>query len=311
MVDKDNIWARNRSSNGSPINIPGRGGDRNEGISSLATNSFTSFPEGGKFGESNDDSKKLTSFYNKFRNITSAASNAVNSVWKLESNGEEDGTDRAYDDSTYSYNNPDISGQSPFTGARAAAAAAEVENKHTNNISHGSPIGRSGNNNNNPLSTSPLRYINDPNNNLMYPRHQLASQSVAGVTSWDEDERKFTVAESSSSGTNGSSGQGLPKLSRTVSGNTSYSYNFGEHLPGYSVDREPSSDSESISSASGYMLSKLDTPSKVPAPIRTAGLGKEFWMKDENATECFKCGKQFSGKLASFCYNIMRCFFIN
>jgi hypothetical protein len=30
--------------------------------------------------------------------------------------------------------------------------------------------------------------------------------------------------------------------------------------------------------------------------LKPGGLGKEFWMKDENANECFRCGKVFTGK---------------
>lgn len=268
MGDRDNIWARDRSVNGTPINIPGRGNG----------STFTSFPED-RFNEPGGDPKTMTSFYNKFRSITSAASNAMQSVLKA---------DTMADDEAHA---EDATGQSPFSGARAAAVAGSPSSPV--NTHHQLPDADS-------LSTSPLRYIHGPNN-ILSPHQHKASPTVAGITSWDEDERRFTMqpAESSSSG---KSYTGLerqpPRLSRTESANTTYSYNPRDHLPGYTMERDPSSDSESITSGSGardLIMTKID-PAKIPGPLRAGGLGKEFWMKDENATECFKCGRQFTGK---------------
>lgn len=60
------------------------------------------------------------------------------------------------------------------------------------------------------------------------------------------------------------------------------------------TDREVSSDTESIvSTARNYFLARVD---RRPAPLKSGGLGKEFWMKDENATECFGCSATFTSK---------------
>lgn len=63
----------------------------------------------------------------------------------------------------------------------------------------------------------------------------------------------------------------------------------------YSVkDGDRDSDTESIiSNARNYFISRVD---RRPAPLKSGGLGKEFWMKDENATECFGCSTTFTSK---------------
>lgn len=63
------------------------------------------------------------------------------------------------------------------------------------------------------------------------------------------------------------------------------------HLPGY-IDRDGSSDSESIVSTADSLP---EAPERTSL-LRAGGLEKQFWMKDENATECFSCGKAFSSE---------------
>lgn len=61
------------------------------------------------------------------------------------------------------------------------------------------------------------------------------------------------------------------------------------------MERENSSDAESIYSTSvpQYFNSRVD---RRPAPLKNGGLGKEYWMKDEHATECFGCTAKFTSK---------------
>lgn len=67
-----------------------------------------------------------------------------------------------------------------------------------------------------------------------------------------------------------------------------------DNFSGNTVDRDASSDTESIvSTARNYFISRVD---RRPAPLKSGGLGKEFWMKDENATECFGCSTTFTSK---------------
>lgn len=71
-------------------------------------------------------------------------------------------------------------------------------------------------------------------------------------------------------------------------------YSTSRDLSGNTPDREGSSDTESIvSTARHYFISRVN---RRPAPLKSGGLGKEFWMKDENATECFGCSTTFTSK---------------
>lgn len=75
-----------------------------------------------------------------------------------------------------------------------------------------------------------------------------------------------------------------------------------DNLSGNTPDRDGSSDTESIvSTARHYFISRVD---RRPAPLKSGGLGKEFWMKDENATECFGCSTTFTSKLTLSYYCI-------
>lgn len=67
------------------------------------------------------------------------------------------------------------------------------------------------------------------------------------------------------------------------------------------VDRDNSSDTESINSNAvrRYFNSRVD---RRPAPLKNGGLGKEYWMKDEHATECFGCTAKFTSKYLSFLF---------
>lgn len=66
------------------------------------------------------------------------------------------------------------------------------------------------------------------------------------------------------------------------------------NLPGlasFRLTREPSSDSESISS---YTAHPGRTIKSIIGRLRTGDLGREFWMKDETSHECFLCGEKFT-----------------
>jgi hypothetical protein len=62
-------------------------------------------------------------------------------------------------------------------------------------------------------------------------------------------------------------------------------------LPGFRLMREPSSDSESISSFSAH---PARTVKSIIGRLKTGDLGREFWMKDETSHECFLCGEKFT-----------------
>jgi len=62
-------------------------------------------------------------------------------------------------------------------------------------------------------------------------------------------------------------------------------------LGGFRLTREPSSDSESISS---YTAHPARTVKSIIGRLKTGDLGREFWMKDETSHECFLCGEKFT-----------------
>lgn len=66
------------------------------------------------------------------------------------------------------------------------------------------------------------------------------------------------------------------------------------NLPGlasFRLTREPSSDSESVSS---YSAHPGRTVKSIIGRLKTGDLGREFWMKDETSHECFLCGEKFT-----------------
>jgi hypothetical protein len=66
------------------------------------------------------------------------------------------------------------------------------------------------------------------------------------------------------------------------------------NLPGlasFRLTREPSSDSESISS---YSAHPARTVKSIIGRLKTGDLGREFWMQDETSHECFLCGEKFT-----------------
>jgi hypothetical protein len=62
-------------------------------------------------------------------------------------------------------------------------------------------------------------------------------------------------------------------------------------LAGFRLTREPSSDSESVSS---YSVNTGRTVKSIIGRLKTGDLGREFWMKDESSHECFLCGEKFT-----------------
>jgi hypothetical protein len=71
-------------------------------------------------------------------------------------------------------------------------------------------------------------------------------------------------------------------------------------LAGFRLTREPSSDSESVSS---YSTHPARTAVKtIIGRLKNGDLGREFWMKDESSHECFQCGEKFTS-LASCVYD--------
>lgn len=64
------------------------------------------------------------------------------------------------------------------------------------------------------------------------------------------------------------------------------------HLPGFKISREPSSDSASFQSSD--TVNDKRTFSNNLRRLQPGGLSKDFWMKDENCTQCFSCNATFN-----------------
>lgn len=250
---------------------------------------FTSFPENGHT-ETEGDPKLLSNIYNRMRSITSAAANAI-----LAKPGEDHGESPKIDTSSVSgkANQEYLAVPSPERAPIPISSKSSKSSRSQDSDTQG--LGTSG---------SPLRYmhgnINPDHSNFLTPGQHKTSPSVAGVSTWDDNNRTLTVEESSATSTSGNQLSFElptylpPKLSRTASMNTAYSasYNVRDHLPGYAGDDDGSSDSDSIASTSReFLMDNVDTRIR---PLRSGGLGKEFWMKDETASECFRCARPFS-----------------
>jgi hypothetical protein len=93
------------------------------------------------------------------------------------------------------------------------------------------------------------------------------------------------------------SNHGSDKAPTEASKHTSKSHLREINLPGlagFRLTREPSSDSESVSS---YSVNTGRTVKSIIGRLKTGDLGREFWMKDESSHECFRCGEKFTSKL--------------
>ncbi|KTW26813.1 uncharacterized protein T551_03275 [Pneumocystis jirovecii RU7] len=67
-------------------------------------------------------------------------------------------------------------------------------------------------------------------------------------------------------------------------------------LPGYTLQREISSDSEMVQTQSGEPGARERSISVILERLHTGRLGKDFWMKDENCLACFLCDVIFTSK---------------
>ncbi|CAN6624043.1 1-phosphatidylinositol 3-phosphate 5-kinase Fab1p [Trichomonascus vanleenenianus] len=241
---------------------------------------FTSFPIN-DLNESQSDSK---GFFSKIKSITSSATNAVQHVLpggKVEQQQQQQQQQQLPVPELYrtppsrrvSSANADDSFQSPYS----QALARDILRRRT--PSQHSISG-----------DSPLRYLNQASSPRAKADSKLhkAAPSIADVTMFDISSQELSNAPIVDTQAMSSSGIAL---SRSASVNTNYSYNPQEHLPGYTIEREPSSDSESIASYPPDYLLPKERPLET---IRAGNLGREFWMKDENATECFKCTRPFT-----------------
>jgi hypothetical protein len=71
-------------------------------------------------------------------------------------------------------------------------------------------------------------------------------------------------------------------------------------LTGFRLTREPSSDSESVSS---YSVHPGRTVNSIIGRLKSGDLGREFWMKDETSHECFLCGEKFTSDAGPYMSN--------
>lgn len=140
-----------------------------------------------------------------------------------------------------------------------------------------------------PVSQSPLLYLPDRDIRIRSGQHRKSSPSRTHIN------LEEVSAHGSREDLNQPGKPVLPELSRTASTNTVLSYNPRSHLPGFAMDHD-NSDTESIMSTTpkDYLLTSEEK--KRLDPLKAGGLSREFWMRDENASECFNCGRTFSSK---------------
>jgi len=97
----------------------------------------------------------------------------------------------------------------------------------------------------------------------------------------------------------GSSGVGAAESTKPVSLRTHLRDITLPTLAGFRLTREPSSDSESVSS---YSTHPARTAVKtIIGRLKNGDLGREFWMKDESSHECFSCGEKFTSTKSQGC----------
>lgn len=265
-------------------------GKQGRGASGVV-DTLTSFPEEG-FTELGDNSKGLLNYFST--RVMSAASSVMQNVIPA---GHSPTTT-----AIVPISNSQASLSSPYTTAGPPNAdgleskgvdihsirlAPDIENDQSSIISR-SP-GRLGTS---PMMDSPLRYmqdqpviINETEASGLAAAHLHKAPPTGGLvtdTLWED---------SNSSGVKHSANHTRTPnpLSRSTSINTLYSMNPLSHLPGYSGERDDNSDTESVMSTANSPSVELRL-----RPLRSGTLGKEFWMKDENATECFTCGRAFT-----------------
>lgn len=252
---------------------------------------LTSFPEEG-FTELSENSKGLLNFFSS--RVMSAASSVMQNVIPA---GHSPTTA-----AIVPISNSQASLNSPYTTAgpshldslepkgidiHSIKLAPDAENDQSSIISR-SP-GRLGTS---PMMDSPLRYmqdqpviINETEASGLVAAHLHKAPPTGGLvtdTLWED---------SNSTGGKQTTHHITPPnpLSRSASINTLYSMNPLSHLPGYNGERDDNSDTESVMSTANSPSVELRL-----RPLRSGALGKEFWMKDENATECFTCGRAFT-----------------
>lgn len=148
-----------------------------------------------------------------------------------------------------------------------------------------------------PLPQSPLLYLPD-RNKIRSSQHRKSSPSRAHINLEEVTTAHRTTGDMSMSN------QTPLQLSRSGSTNTLLSYSPTNHLPGFATERD-NSDTESIMSTTSrdYILPSVD---KRLYPLKSGGLSREFWMRDENATECFNCGRPFNSMYIGFKMKLKR-----
>ena len=236
-----------------------------------AMSTFISFPAE---TPENDDPKLLSNIYSKFRSITSAASSAVTGVLPKERSGHSRSSSQA---PSQAHSRTPSTAPSFRVNDEHVRFRDESDNNSilpdslslldTSSVSEMTPVvGREG-----------LRL------NIKQPSPSVSSVNIL----WDGNMATPPPPAPLVPQVNRS------KVTRSVSTNTlrSSRSSMKYHLPGY-IDRDGSSDSESIVSAADYLP---EAPERTSL-LRAGGLEKQFWMKDENATECFSCGKAFSSE---------------
>lgn len=248
--------------------------------------SLTSFPQEG-IVDNRGDQPALTGLYNRMRTV-------IHNVLPG-NNGQDEETDTI----------------NRYSGLHYDESSAASHSSSGKSIDTNTNTNTNTNNNHEMVAGSPVRYLKDawpvafmgtsapimgeqnvassaiPGAAAAY----MASPTVSNVTKWEntDDDDEASVASYGHS------------RSGSVTGRSSMNFGSHNHLPGFAIaSDDEGSDSESITSTyRDYMISQLTRKHKT----LQGGLSKEFWMKDENAAECFRCSAPFTGK-----YSILFCF---
>lgn len=191
----------------------------------------------------------------------------------------------------------------PFTDSTVQVPPNDLSRSLKSQLSYSSNGSRTMGNTNNITKKNNFNNPQPSSNMLQYPGQSVINATIGTISQGVGTlQSRFSLSGSSYLGSNNNSNNNTKNNSNTNSNNgtaTNDSSIYSGRDTTSSLDRENSSDAESIYStaAKRYFNSRVD---RRPAPLKNGGLGKEFWMKDEHATECFGCTAKFTSKLTPF-----------
>ena len=237
--------------------------------------SFTSFPEGE--GATNPDIPEepmLNKFYNKVLSLTTAAKSSVS-----EPLGSVDARPKSQEVST----------------GLGISLGSSHQSKSPSVTSFG--VAEMGSVSSNPPVVDKAEGVsNRQNSNKSVEKSPAVLQPIVApvnaVGGFTRSEDEFSNHGSDKAATEASKHTAKSRLTEPKVRETNL-----PGLAGFRLTREPSSDSESMSS---YSVNTGRTVKSIIGRLKTGDLGREFWMKDESSKECFLCGEKFTSTLLIF-----------